>query len=171
MFPKKKTFHFVKISLLLHLPLSLSTLSLQFVSNGIEQSDPAQPSMQTHLYSPSSKVHCPLREQPFSHPAAASDVRKEEKSTIYEFSAIFFVSSWHMRAKRGEIWFFHAINYVWRLINHIRPYYSYHISGIACQCIRLICWYAQHKKKVYIYVIFFLRKVAWHRVTHKFIAY
>lgn len=78
---------------------------------------------------------------------------RKKKSTIYEFSAIFFVSSWHMRAKRGEIWFFHAINYVWRLINHIRPYYSYHISGIACQCIRLICWYAQHKK-VYIYVIF-----------------
>lgn len=53
----------------LNLPLSLSTLSLQFISNGMEQSDPAHPSIQTHRYSPSSNVHCPLREQPFSQPA------------------------------------------------------------------------------------------------------
>lgn len=52
------------------LPWSLSTLSLQSISNASEQSVPAQPSMQTHLYSPSSSVHWPCREQPFSHPAA-----------------------------------------------------------------------------------------------------
>lgn len=51
------------------LPLSLSMLSLQFISNGVEQSEPAHPSMQSHRYSPSSNVHWPWREQPFSQPA------------------------------------------------------------------------------------------------------
>lgn len=51
------------------LPSSLSTPSSHTISSGIEQSDPAQPSMQLHRYSPSSSVHCPWREQPFSHPA------------------------------------------------------------------------------------------------------
>ncbi|CAH1964531.1 unnamed protein product [Acanthoscelides obtectus] len=41
---------------------------------GILQSDPAHPCMHTHLYSPSSKVHCPWPEQPFSQPAVKEKV-------------------------------------------------------------------------------------------------
>lgn len=58
-------------SLVQYLPPSLSILSLQFISSAIEQSLPAQPSIQSQRYSPFSSVHCPCREQPFSQPAVA----------------------------------------------------------------------------------------------------
>lgn len=58
------------------LPLSLSMLSLQFISSGMEQSDPAHPSIQSQRYSPSSSEHWPWREHPFSHPAVKGRRRK-----------------------------------------------------------------------------------------------
>lgn len=152
--PEEKTFHFVKISLLLHLPLSLSTLSLQFVSNGIEQSDPAQPSMQTHLYSPSSKVHCPLREQPFSHPAAASDVRKEEKKyNLWIFSHFFREFMTHA-SKKGRNMIFSRYKLCMKANKSystllLISYFRYCLSMYTVDM--LIC---ATQKKVYIYVIF-----------------
>lgn len=52
-----------------HLPSSLSSLSLQESSSAMEQSVPAQPSAHEQRYTPSSRRHCPWREQPFGQPA------------------------------------------------------------------------------------------------------
>ena len=62
----------------------MSTLSLQFISNGIEQSVPAQPSMQTQRYSPSSSVHWPCREHPFSHPAIQKHWIKKNREFYFK---------------------------------------------------------------------------------------
>ena len=63
----------------INLPWSLSILSLQFISNWMEQSEPDQPSMHTHLYSPSSSVHWPWREHPFSQPASGNWCKNKER--------------------------------------------------------------------------------------------
>jgi hypothetical protein len=65
--------------------LSLSRLSLQLVSRGIEQSVPAQPSIQLQWYSPSSSVHWPWREHPFSQPAV---IRNPSVMKCYKYPRI-----------------------------------------------------------------------------------
>lgn len=75
------------------LPLSLSMPSLQFISNGVEQSDPAHPSIQSHRYSPSSSVHWPWREQPFSQPAVNWEKKKNicDKKGLKDIKKLFFM--------------------------------------------------------------------------------
>lgn len=144
---------------MLHLPLSLSTLSLQFVSNGIEQSDPAQPSMQTHLYSPSSKVHCPLREQPFSHPAAAMwcEEGRKKKYNLWIFSHFFREFMTHA-SKKGRNMIFSRYKLCMKANKSystllLISYFRYCLSMYTVDM--LIC---ATQKKVYIYVMFFAKR-------------